>query len=127
MMFTPLHEQFGSFHFILEPISTPKLLIDIISSFSKMHLPSSRYITITSYDGRYPLPNPSFIAIHAAIGNILQVSGRGEIESLVLDLGAGGLGLVNDRSCSPFPACRCWLRLRTRDNIQLAGRKARTG
>lgn len=103
MMFSPLHEQFGSFHFILEPTSTPhRYHIKLFSKFPsayKMHLPRSRYITITSHDQRYPLPNPSLIAIHAAIGNILHASGRGEkIESFMRDLGAGGLGLVKDGS-----------------------------
>lgn len=33
---------------------------------------------MTSHDGRFPLPEVQYLQLHAAVGNILHVSGRAE-------------------------------------------------
>lgn len=76
MMATPLHEEFGNFRFVLEGTNTPdRYHIKLFLSFSSAYeiiLPSNRYVMITSHDGRYPLPNPTLLAVNATIGNILH-------------------------------------------------------
>ena len=60
IMLSPLHEQFGLFHFILENTSTPnryrlKLFPRFVSVYIPI-LPSHRIVTLTSYNDRFPLP-----------------------------------------------------------------------
>jgi hypothetical protein len=104
MLLSPLHTEFGAFDIIFEATETPnryrlKTFLGFSSGFSFL-LPSDRTVTISRSDNRYPVPNPTYLAVHAAIGNILHASGRGEaIEKLVRDLGdAGGSGLAKDGS-----------------------------
>lgn len=95
-----LHDEFKSFRFIFEAIDeNPKSISHkTLPNFSTVYavfLPSSRYITMTSHDGRYPLPDPALLALRAAIGNILNASTRGEkIERLLDSLEDGPLRLA---------------------------------
>ncbi|KAL5339663.1 hypothetical protein BJX70DRAFT_397607 [Aspergillus crustosus] len=68
------------------------------SSFYRRLLPANGLIVFTSDDGRYPLPSPILLAFHAAIGNILNLSARGQqIEKYTRDLGEmGGAALATD-------------------------------
>ncbi|KAJ5790583.1 uncharacterized protein N7518_007594, partial [Penicillium psychrosexuale] len=46
-----------------------------------------RIVTLTSHDGRFPLPEVQYLQLHAAVGNILHASGRAEsIEKLIRHL-----------------------------------------
>jgi hypothetical protein len=46
-------------------------------------------------------PNPTFFAVHAAIGNILHLTGRGEtIEKLTRDLSDNSALLAHDGHCA---------------------------
>ncbi|CAG8909411.1 unnamed protein product [Penicillium egyptiacum] len=104
MMISPLHEEFGLFHFVLEDTPTPnryrtKLFPRFASIYTPL-LPSDRVIKLTSHDHRLHLPEAKYLQLHAAIGNILHASGRGEsIEKLIRDLGeTGGSVLSKDGS-----------------------------
>lgn len=94
---------FGKFHFIFEATQTPnRYLLKVFPKFSSgylVFLPHDRFVTFTSHDGRYPLPHPTLFAVHAAIGNILHLSARGEkIGALKRDLGDMSGGLATDGS-----------------------------
>ena len=55
-------------------------------------------VTFTCYDGRYELPSPELLEMHAAIARILHASGQGyEIDVILRDLGATSL-LASDGS-----------------------------
>lgn len=91
MMMAFLHREFGDFNFVLEATGTVnRYRIKTFPRFSSVllhNLPRDGIVTITSNDGRFPLPEPHLIAVHAAIGNILHLSGRGEkIQHLKRDL-----------------------------------------
>ncbi|KAB8230779.1 HNH endonuclease signature motif containing protein [Aspergillus alliaceus] len=103
MLLAPLHTEFGEFHLVFEETETAnKYQIKTFEKFAgaySCHVPSTRVVTFTSHDTRYAVPNPHLLAVHAAIGNILSASGRGEqIEKLVRDLGSGGFELASDGS-----------------------------
>ncbi|PKY01612.1 hypothetical protein P168DRAFT_53065 [Aspergillus campestris IBT 28561] len=103
MLVEGLHGQFGSFHFVLEATQTPhRYRVKTFSKFASLYLrflPPDGFVTLTSHDGRYPLPSPILLAVHAAIGNILNLSGRGDkIEELKRHLGGMGGGLSRDGS-----------------------------
>ncbi|KXG48990.1 uncharacterized protein PGRI_028600 [Penicillium griseofulvum] len=104
MMTTPIHEEFGLFHFVFEDTTTPncyhlKLFPRFGSGYIPL-LPSNRIVTLTSHDPRFSLPRAKHLQLHAAIGNILHASGRGEkIEKLIRDLEeVGGSALSKDGS-----------------------------
>ncbi|KAJ5802090.1 uncharacterized protein N7503_004540 [Penicillium pulvis] len=104
MMLTPFcHAEFGAFRFVLEETPTPnryrvKKFPRISGYYSRMLPP---VMTFINYDPQHALPNPELIAVHAAIGNILNASGRGDkIEKLIRDLGEGGQMLSPDGSTS---------------------------
>ncbi|KAL4915138.1 hypothetical protein BDW62DRAFT_189342 [Aspergillus aurantiobrunneus] len=93
MMAEGLRPQFEMFHFILEATKTPnRYRVREFQTFPRIylnHLPPDRVVTLKSHDGRYPVPSPQLLAIHAAIGNILHLSSRGvEIEELKQKLAA---------------------------------------
>ncbi|KAF5860321.1 hypothetical protein ETB97_001741 [Aspergillus alliaceus] len=80
MLLAPLHTEFGEFHLVFEETET-----------------ANKY-QIKTFE-KYAVPNPHLLAVHAAIGNILSASGRGEqIEKLVRDMGSGGFELASDGS-----------------------------
>ncbi|KAJ5455131.1 hypothetical protein N7475_010252 [Penicillium sp. IBT 31633x] len=103
-MITPLHEEFGLFHFVLEDTSIPNCYrIKLFPSFGTIYrsiLPSDKMLTLTSHDHRFDLPEAKYLQLHAAIGNILHATGRAErIEKLIRDLRAtGGSVLSKDGS-----------------------------
>lgn len=93
MMINPLHVEFGAFHFILEPTSTPdRYHLKTFPSFASVysiHLPHDRVVILKSHDPDFPLPAVKHLQLHAAIGNILHASGRAKIfEKLTRDLDA---------------------------------------
>lgn len=96
MLIEPLQFKFTEFVFTLKPVpDTPNTSHDhghryqyqyrmrTFNRFSTLYniLPSTRIVTFTSHDdGDYhPLPNPVFLETHAAIANILDATGRGEL------------------------------------------------
>ncbi|KAJ5871705.1 uncharacterized protein N7529_004058 [Penicillium soppii] len=104
MMLTPLHEEFGLFHFVLEDTPTlDRYRLKLFPRFASIYtslLPRDRVITLTSHDPLFHLPRAEHLQLHAAIGNILHASGRAEsIEKLIRDLGeTGGSALSKDGS-----------------------------
>jgi hypothetical protein len=109
MLLAPLHTEFGEFHLVFEETETAnKYWIKTYEKFAgaySCHLPGTRVVTFTSHDARYAVPNPHLLALHAAIGNILSASGRGErIKKLVRNPGSGGSGLASDDSTNT-PIC----------------------
>jgi hypothetical protein len=50
------------------------------------YFPPNRRVTFVSYDGRYELPNPKLLEVHAAVARILHLTGAGEyIEKVLRD------------------------------------------
>ncbi|KAI9925089.1 hypothetical protein ASPWEDRAFT_72238 [Aspergillus wentii DTO 134E9] len=95
-----LHGEFGAFNWTLEATETVNYYT--IKTFPRLptilqfHLPANRSIQLKSHDGRWPLPDPSLLAVHAAIANILNATGRGEeIDRILRDYGESG-GLSAD-------------------------------
>ena len=39
------------------------------------YFPPSMTIQLQAHDGRWPLPDPRLLALHAAVGNVLHASG----------------------------------------------------
>jgi hypothetical protein len=83
------HDDFGHFRFILEATSTVhryKIKSFPGSDEAIWVLCPNDTVTFESSDPRYPFPNPAFLQLHVAIGNILHATGQGEaIEKLLLD------------------------------------------
>ncbi|OQE96248.1 hypothetical protein PENNAL_c0001G06524 [Penicillium nalgiovense] len=104
MMLAPLHVEFGLFHFVFETTSIPnRYRLKSFPRFSSVYalfLPHDRVVTFTTHGHDYDLPEPRYLQLHAAIGNILYASSRAErIEKLMRDLGGtGGLALSKDGS-----------------------------
>lgn len=103
MMIQPLHREFGKFHFTFEATTTPnRYRVKSFPRFTRYYrrsLPPSGFVTFTTHDGRYPLPHPILLAVHAAIANILYLTGHGEmIEKWMRDLEGMGGGLARDGS-----------------------------
>ncbi|KAJ5091336.1 hypothetical protein NUU61_006206 [Penicillium alfredii] len=103
MMVGAFHDEFGSFHFVLEATETPnRYRLKEFSNFASLFLPllpQNRIVILNSHDGRYPPPNPILLAVHAAVGNILNLTAHGEkIEELKQELGDMGGGLARDGS-----------------------------
>jgi hypothetical protein len=102
-MFAPLHYEFGTFHFVLEKTDTrDRYHVKTFRRFTPVYrpwLPHDRFVTLRSYDGRYPLPDPNLLALHAAIGNILHATGSAErIDKILRDFESASGGLAPDGS-----------------------------
>jgi len=102
-LYRPLHELFGAFHIVLEKTETRDRYhlktFGTISGVLAPHLPRDGIVTLRSHDGRYPLPDPSLLALHAAIGNILHATGSAErIEKILRDFEGASGGLAPDGS-----------------------------
>ncbi|KIN08016.1 hypothetical protein OIDMADRAFT_111057 [Oidiodendron maius Zn] len=100
-MYAPLHHEFGIFKFILEQTETrDRYRIKTFKNFSLFlapFLPGDGFVTLRSHDGRYLLPDPSLLALHAAIGNILHATGSAErIDKILRDLEGASGGLAPD-------------------------------
>ncbi|CAI7635089.1 unnamed protein product [Penicillium viridicatum] len=105
MMIAPLHEEFARFHFVLEATETPnryrlKQFPRFASDYTTIFFPRDGIVTLTSHDPNCHLPEPLYLQLHTAIGNILHASGRvDKIEKLIGDLReTGGFGLSKDGS-----------------------------
>jgi hypothetical protein len=103
-MYQPLHCEFGRFHIIFEWVGPgDRYKYKTFRDFSNMitlFLPRDGFVTLRSYDGgRFPLPHRDLLAMHAAIGNILNMTGAGErIEKIFQDLESASAGLAPDGS-----------------------------
>ncbi|KAI9764451.1 MAG: hypothetical protein M1840_008474 [Geoglossum simile] len=89
-LYPMLHAEFGKFTMCLEPTATPNRYhikkYDNFPSFYEHGLPSDGFVTFTAHDGRYPLPDPKLLSVHAAIGAVLHASGMTEnIERILSD------------------------------------------
>lgn len=101
MMASVFHEDFGKFRFILEATTVPNRyrLKKFPNHSFLLKYPTETFITLTNHDGRFSDPNLEFLAVHAAIGNILNASGRaGIIEKLLRDFEDADPLLANDGS-----------------------------
>ncbi|KXG45690.1 uncharacterized protein PGRI_034570 [Penicillium griseofulvum] len=102
MMVSPLHREFGRFSFVLEETSVSgRYRVKIFPRFRNIYQPlMPDFTTVASHDPRYPAPNKSLLAVHAAVGNILHATGRGElIAKTIQHLGGnGGHALAKDGS-----------------------------
>ncbi|KAJ5121328.1 uncharacterized protein N7515_009289 [Penicillium bovifimosum] len=92
MMLNAFHGGFGRFHFVLEATSTPHQYriktFPRLSTLCELALPRDRLVSFTNQHSRIDLPGAAHLEFHAAIGNILHASGRGEtIEKLIRNLG----------------------------------------
>ncbi|KAJ9485248.1 hypothetical protein VN97_g8115 [Penicillium thymicola] len=88
MMVSVFHEDFGKFHFVLEPTTVQNRyrLKKFPTRSQFVVYPTDEFITLTSNDPRFGVANPEFLALHATIGNILHASGRAKlIEKLLGD------------------------------------------
>jgi hypothetical protein len=86
MMERMLYYESGRFHFAFEATETGSMdechvnvLPEFLGGYGSL-LPSIRKTTLTSHDAAslFP-PDPRLLAVHAAIANILHVTGRGEL------------------------------------------------
>ncbi|KAL2822244.1 hypothetical protein BDW59DRAFT_163837 [Aspergillus cavernicola] len=77
-----LRRQFELFHFVLEATKIPNSYrfreFQGPPRSCPNHLPPDRVVTLTNHEGRYPVPSPRLLAVHAAIGNILHLRFLGE-------------------------------------------------
>jgi hypothetical protein len=111
-LYRPLNELFGAFHFVLEKTETRDRYhlktLETISGLLAPHLPRDGIVTLRSHDGRCPLPDPSLLALHAAIGNILHATGSAErIERILRDFESASGGLAPDGSTDIGALLRC--------------------
>jgi hypothetical protein len=82
------HNDFGKFRFALESTTVPNRyrLKKFPRHSASLPYPPGQFVTFTNHDGRFELPSPELLAVHASIGNILNATGRGEeIEKLIRD------------------------------------------
>jgi hypothetical protein len=101
MMVSALHEEFGAFRFVLEETGTPnRYRVRRFPRFSNLFDPMMpEYTTLSDNHHLYAPPNKDFLAVHAAVGNILHATGRGEqIEKTLDQLGGSSSGLAADGS-----------------------------
>jgi hypothetical protein len=90
-LMAPLHAEFGEFRLALEATDTlNQYHIKVFRGFSSFYanfLPESRIVTFL----QYPLPSPILLQVHAAIANVLNATGRGElIENFLRKYGDAG-------------------------------------
>ncbi|KAI9785193.1 MAG: hypothetical protein M1839_000831 [Geoglossum umbratile] len=83
------HTLFGRLNLCLEPTATTnryrvKKYRGFPSIFNNL-LPSDSFVTFTAHDGRFPLPDPKLLSLHASIGAVLHASGMAEIIQKVLE------------------------------------------
>lgn len=100
IMAVSIRREFEMFHFVLEATQTPNHYyfkgFSELPSYFMVFAPRDKIVKLKSYDSRYPLPSAILLSIHAAIGNILHQSSRGEkIEQLKEDLLRGRHGLAS--------------------------------
>ena len=84
----PLHRDFRMFNFALEGTNIPDQYrikkFHRLDGVSNLTMPSSGVVTLTCHDPQYPLPDPILLSIHAAISNILNATGRGEVVDKII-------------------------------------------
>ncbi|KAI9769520.1 MAG: hypothetical protein M1840_003997 [Geoglossum simile] len=87
-MYAGLHSEFGKLELCFEPTTTSNRYriktYRKFSSFYTPHLPSDGFVTFTAHDGRYPLPDPKLLSVHASVGAVLHASGIAEYIERIL-------------------------------------------
>ncbi|CAL5871392.1 uncharacterized protein PFLUO_LOCUS5642 [Penicillium psychrofluorescens] len=102
MMVSFLHKEFGAFRFVLVETETPnRYRVKRFSRFSDFFdnlMPE--YTVSPANHPLHPPPKKQFLAVHAAVGNILHTTGRGaQIEEILDQLGDDdSYGLATDGS-----------------------------
>ncbi|OJI97288.1 hypothetical protein ASPVEDRAFT_24256 [Aspergillus versicolor CBS 583.65] len=91
VMAAVLRREFEMFHFVLEATHTLNHYyfkgFSELPSYLMVFVPRDRIVRLKNHDSRYLLPSPILLSIHAAIGNLLHESSRGEkIQQLKEDL-----------------------------------------
>ncbi|PYI15017.1 hypothetical protein BO99DRAFT_406233 [Aspergillus violaceofuscus CBS 115571] len=99
MMLNPMiHKEFGRFALILEETDIsdryrPKIFPNFKEGYMRIHIP--QFVIIESHDANQPAINKDLLALHAAVGNILHASGRGEaIEQILEYMEEGGGDII---------------------------------
>lgn len=97
MLDSQLHTEFGQFRLIFEATGLPhqyriKTFADTATG-PVQNLPRNRLARFRVHKGRWELPDPRLLEIHACIGNFLHMSGQAEIIDKVLKIfeDCGGL------------------------------------
>jgi hypothetical protein len=88
MMDPQLHTEFGQFRVVFEATRLPhqyriKTFADT-ATVAIRDLPRNRLVRFKVHKGRWELPDPRLLEIHACIGNFLHMSGQAEIIDKVL-------------------------------------------
>jgi hypothetical protein len=103
MLWAVLHKEFGRFSLILEDTNVSgryrvKTFSQFRNTILRSHMPE--FVILASHDHRYPVPNKFLLAVHAAIGNILHATGRGELIAKTMKHpgDSGGHALAKDGS-----------------------------
>ncbi|KAI9862324.1 MAG: hypothetical protein M1813_004800 [Trichoglossum hirsutum] len=80
-MYAGLHSEFGKLELCFEPtVSLPS------SHLFTANKDIDGFVTFTAHDGRYPLPDPKLLSVHASVGAVLHASGMAEyIERILRD------------------------------------------
>ncbi|KAJ5585284.1 uncharacterized protein N7459_005084 [Penicillium hispanicum] len=89
MLDSQLHTEFGQFRLIFEATGVPhqyriKTFPDTATGPIRS-LPRSRLVKFRVHKGRWDLPDPKLLEIHACIGKFLHMSGQAEIIDKVLE------------------------------------------
>jgi hypothetical protein len=56
----------------------------LIPTVYEAYLPTDGYVTFTTHDGRYSLPDEKLLAVHAAVAAILHASRMAEVIERIL-------------------------------------------
>ncbi|KAI9777355.1 MAG: hypothetical protein M1839_008963 [Geoglossum umbratile] len=89
-MYAGFHSEFGKLELCFEPTTTSNRYrikaYRKFHSFYTPHLPNDGFVTFTAHDGRYLLPDPKLLSVHASVGAVLHASGMAEyIERILRD------------------------------------------
>ncbi|PGH06154.1 hypothetical protein GX51_02542 [Blastomyces parvus] len=88
MLIPSLRHEFARFDCTLEATTTihqyRMKTYRYFATVNNVYLPANRIVTFTNNDTRYPLPSPILIEVHAAIANILDATGRGQLVEKIL-------------------------------------------
>ncbi|KAA8909212.1 hypothetical protein FN846DRAFT_943248 [Sphaerosporella brunnea] len=85
-----LHKQFGKLNWALELTTKPNTykfvsFSKLPSGIRKMGLLPNEYVTFVAHGGRYPLPRPSLLNLHAAVAHIYHASGMSDDFEQILE------------------------------------------
>lgn len=85
-----LHRHFGKLNWALELTTKPNTykvvtFSKLPSGIRRMGLLPNEYVTFVAHDGRYPLPCPSLLNLHAAVAHIYHASGMSDDFEQILE------------------------------------------